>query len=316
MSDKPSSAPPNSDKPSSARTRSSEQIEPMAGRRRVAVPPQVLVLGAIASVQFGSAFADKLFDRAGPAGVVLMRLAFSATILAIVVRPELRGHSRRDLMTVGAFGLVLAGMNWSFYEALRLLPLGVAVTVEFVGPLAVAIAGSRRATDIAWAMLAAGGVALLAGNAFDGALSVRGLLLALLAGACWAGYIIASQRAGSAFPGLEALSIALCVGTLLVLPAGLIEGGRGLLQPGVLLGGLVVALLSSLIPYSLEITALRSLATKVFGLLMSLEPAAAALAGVVVLGQPLHVRTVLAIILVVAASAGTTLQSRTVLLDG
>lgn len=282
----------------------------VAGGRRVSVPPQVLVLGAIASVQFGSAFADKLFDRAGPAGVVLMRLAFSATILAIVVRPRLRGHSRRDLVAVVVFGFVLAGMNWSFYEALRVLPLGVAVTVEFVGPLTVAIAGSRKATDIVWAVLAAGGVALLAGNAFNGALSVPGLLLALLAGTCWAGYIIASQRAGSVFPGLEALSIALCVGTLLVLPAGLVEGGGALLQPGVLFGGLLVALLSSLIPYSLEITALRSLAAKVFGLLMSLEPAMAALAGVIVLGQPLQVRTVLAIVLVVGASAGTTLQSR------
>ncbi len=282
----------------------------MAGGARVPVPPQFLVLGAIASVQFGSAFAATLFDRAGPAGVVLMRLAFSAIILTAGVRPRLRGHSRSDLATAIVFGIVLAAMNWSFYEALRLLPLGVAVTVEFVGPLAVALAASRKTTDILWAVLAAGGVGLLAVNAFTGPLSLRGLLLAVFAGTCWAGYIIASKRAGAVFPGLDALSIALCVGTVIVLPAGLAEGGRALLQPGVLAGGVVVALLSSLIPYSLELTALRTLAAKVFGLLMSLEPAMAAVAGVIVLSQPLDLRTVVAIVLVVTASAGTTLQAR------
>ena len=201
-------------------------------------------------------------------------------------------------------------MNWSFYQALNLLPLGVAVTVEFVGPLAVAILGSRRLLDGLWALLAAGGVALLAGNAFSGSLSVEGLALALLAGACWAAYILLSKRVGESFSGLGGLSIALCVGTLLVLPAGLIEGGHALLTPVVLGGGLLVALMSSLIPYSLEITALRSLSAQSFGLLMSLEPAAAALAGVIVLGQHLALRTVLAILLVVGASVGTTLATR------
>ncbi len=208
------------------------------------------------------------------------------------------------------FGLILGGMNWSFYEALNRLPLGVAVTIEFVGPLAVAIAGSRRALDLLWALLAATGVALLAGNAFGGSLSVPGFGLALLAGACWAGYILASKRVGRSFSGLDGLSIALCAGTLLVLPAGLIQGGHALVTPVVLGGGLVVALMSSLIPYSLEITALRSLSAQSFGLLMSLEPAAAALAGVIVLGQRLHLLTVAAIVLVVAASVGTTLASR------
>jgi inner membrane transporter RhtA len=270
------------------------------------------VLGAIASVQFGSAFADRLFDRAGPAGVVLLRLALSAMILLVIVRPSLRGRTRRDLAWAIGFGCVLGGMNWSFYQALNLLPLGVAVTIEFVGPLTVAIVGSRRALDVVWALLAAGGVTLLAGNAFSGSLSVEGMVLAVVAGTCWAAYIIASKRVGNSFSGLAGLSIALCVGTLLVLPAGLIEGGRELVTPVVLGGGLLVALMSSLIPYSLEITALRNLSAQSFGLLMSLEPAAAALAGVIVLGQRVHLRTAIAILLVVAASLGTTLASRSV----
>jgi inner membrane transporter RhtA len=270
------------------------------------------VLGAIASVQFGSAFADRLFDRAGPAGVVLLRLALSAMILLVIVRPSLHGRTRRDLAWAIGFGCVLGGMNWSFYQALNLLPLGVAVTIEFVGPLTVAIVGSRRALDVVWALLAAGGVTLLAGNAFSGSLSVEGMVLAVVAGTCWAAYIIASKRVGNSFSGLAGLSIALCVGTLLVLPAGLIEGGRELVTPVVLGGGLLVALMSSLIPYSLEITALRNLSAQSFGLLMSLEPAAAALAGVIVLGQRVHLRTAIAILLVVAASVGTTLASRSV----
>ena len=268
------------------------------------------MLGAIASVQFGAAFADQLFSRAGPAGVVLLRLALSALILVAVVRPSLRGRTRRDLAWAVGFGLVLGGMNWSFYEALNRLPLGVAVTIEFIGPLAVAILGSRRMLDLVWAALAAGGVALLAGNAFSGSLSGTGLALAVLAGVCWAAYIIASKRVGAAFSGLDGLSIALCVASAMVLPAGVIRGGHALLTPIVLGGGLLVALMSSLVPYSLEITALRNLSAQAFGLLMSLEPAAAALAGIIVLGQALEYRTVIAIALVVAASVGTTLASR------
>jgi inner membrane transporter RhtA len=203
-------------------------------------------------------------------------------------------------------------MNWSFYEALARLPLGVAVTIEFVGPLTVAILGSRRLIDVVWVVLAGGGVALLAGNAFRGSLSGTGLALAVLAGGCWAVYIVASKRVGAAFSGLDGLSIALCVATVLVLPAGLIQGGHALLTPIVLGGGLLVALMSSLIPYSLELTALRTLSARAFGLLMSLEPAAAALAGVIVLGQRLEARTVVAIVLVVAASVGTTMATHPV----
>ncbi len=277
------------------------------------VPPQLLVLAGIVSVQFGSAFADKLFGRAGPAGVVLMRLAFGAALLLILIRPRVSGRSSRDWRAAAGFGLVLAGMNWSFYEALKLLPLGVAVTIEFIGPLTVAIAGSRKLLDLLWVVLAAGGVGLLAVGGANGAgesLSVRGMLLALLAGTFWAGYILLSQRVGAAFSGLDGLALALAFGSLLVIPAGIIQGGSALLDPAVLAAGLLVALMSSVIPYSLELIALRRLSAAAFGLLMSLEPGFAALAGVIVLSQALQLRTVLALLMVIAASAGTTLDAR------
>jgi inner membrane transporter RhtA len=275
------------------------------------VPPQALILIGIGSVQFGAALAAKLFDRAGPAGVVLMRLAFAALVLLALTRPTLRGRSRRELLTAAGFGLVLGAMNWSFYEAIQLLPLGPAVTIEFAGPLAVAILGSRRLLDLLWVALAGGGVVLLAFGHPSGSahsLNPRGILLALLAGTFWASYILLSQRVGSKFAGLQGLAIALSVAAVALLPAGLIQGGRALLDPAVLGGGLLVALLSSLIPYSLELIALRRIRAATFGLLMSLEPAVAALAGLLLLGQQLRLRTVAALVMVVVASAGTSLQ--------
>jgi len=273
-------------------------------------PPQLLLFGSIASVQFGSAFADKLFAQAGPGGVVLLRLALSALVLLAISRPSLRGRTRADLGAAIAFGLVLGAMNWSFYEALDRLPLGVAVTIEFVGPLAVAVGGSRRALDLIWVVLAGGGVALLALRGDHHGVSALGVLLALVAGTCWAAYILLSKRVGASFAALDGLAIALGIGTLLVIPAGVVEGGTALGQPGVLAGGLVVALLSSLIPYSLEIVALRRLSASTFGLLMSLEPAVAALAGVIVLSQHLTGVLLVALVMVVTASVGTTIVGR------
>lgn len=273
------------------------------------LPPQVLLLGSIASVQFGSAFANTLFDDAGPGGVVLLRLALSAALLLGIARPRLRGRSTDDLRAAALFGLVLGGMNWSFYEALDRLPLGVAVTIEFTGPLAVAVIGSRRLLDLLWVLLAGGGVALLALRGDTHGIEASGVALALVAATCWALYILLSKRVGSTFAALDGLAIALGVGTLLVLPAGLVQGGSALLEPAVLAGGLAVALLSSLIPYSLEIVALRRLSAAAFGLLMSLEPAFAALAGVLVLGQRLSGVLAVAILMVVAASVGTTVTS-------
>ena len=273
-------------------------------------PPQLLLFGSIASVQFGSAFADKLFAQAGPGGVVLLRLALSALFLLAISRPSLRGRTRADLGAVIAFGLVLGAMNWSFYEALDRLPLGVAVTIEFVGPLAVAVGGSRRALDLIWVVLAGGGVALLALRGDHHGVSALGVLLALVAGTCWAAYILLSKRVGASFAALDGLAIALGIGTLLVIPAGVVEGGTALGRPGVLAGGLFVALLSSLIPYSLEIVALRRLSASTFGLLMSLEPAVAALAGVIVLSQHLTGVLLVALVMVVTASVGTTIVGR------
>jgi inner membrane transporter RhtA len=274
-----------------------------------AAPPQVLLLGSIASVQFGSAFANTLFDKAGPAGVVLLRIALSAAVLLAISRPSLRGRTRRDLLIAVIFGLVLAGMNWSFYEALNRLPLGPAVTIEFTGPLAVAIAGSRRLLDGVWVLLAGSGVALLALRGDHSHIQPVGVLLALLAAALWATYIVLSKRVGAAFAALDGLAIALGVGTLLVLPAGIAQGGTALVHPSVLAGGFAVAMLSSLVPYSLEIVALRRLSAPAFGLLMSLEPAMASLAGVIVLGQPLTGVLLLAVLFVVSASVGTTISN-------
>jgi inner membrane transporter RhtA len=285
----------------------------MAARTELdALPAPVLILGGIASVQFGAAFAATLFDRASPAGVVLLRLALAALVLLPITRPRLAGRPRRQLLAVGVFGLTLAAMNWSFYEAVDRLPLGPAVTIEFAGPLTVAILGSRRWLDLLWAMLAGGGVALLAlagsGDSGSSGLDPVGVLLALVAGTCWACYILLSQRVGSIFTGLQGLAVALAVGAVLMVPAGLVEGGGALLEPAVLGGGLAVAVLSSLIPYSFELTALRRVRAATFGLLMSLEPGVAALAGIVVLGQRLRLSTLVAVLMVVAASIGTTLR--------
>ncbi|HJQ41901.1 MAG TPA: EamA family transporter, partial [Jatrophihabitantaceae bacterium] len=233
-------------------------------------PPEFLVLAGIGSVQFGAALADKLFAQAGPGGVVFVRLLFSAVILMAIARPALRGRTRADTAAVLAFGLVLGAMNWSFYEALNRLPLGVAVTIEFTGPLVVAIASSRRLLDLVWVALAGGGVVLLASRGSHSGVHPLGVLLALVAATCWALYILLTQRVGRTFARLDGLAIALAVGTLVATPAGIVQGGAALLRAHVIFGGLGVALLSSLIPYSLELIALRRLSAYAFGLLMSL----------------------------------------------
>ncbi|GAB2478403.1 EamA family transporter [Jatrophihabitans fulvus] len=278
--------------------------------RAAAIPPQVLLLAAIGSVQFGSAFADTIFPRVGPGGVAFLRVAITAVVLLAIARPSVRHRTRAELTLVTAYGLVLAAMNWSFYEALDRLPLGVAVTIEFTGPLAVAVAGSRRLLDGLWVVLAGGGVALLATRGGDDGVTLLGVLLALVAASCWGTYILLAKRVGTSFGALEALALGMVAGSVLVAPAGVIEGGTDLLQPGVLASCLGVAMLSSLVPYSLELVALRRLSTAVFGLLMALEPAAAALAGVIVLGEPVTVALAVAMTMVVAAGAGSTLAGR------
>ena len=267
----------------------------------------MLVLGAVASVQSGAAVATRLFPQAGPGGTVLLRLAISAVLLVAIAQPRLRGRSAPDLRLAVAFGVALAGMNFTFYEALSRIPLGVAVTVEFIGPLAVAVLGSRRLVDLVWVVLAAAGVALLTSG--GGSLDALGLFLAFVAGMLWAIYILLAQRVGAVFPGASGLALALVVGAIGLAPFGIWSAGSALVDPGVLGRGCAVALLSSAIPYSLELYALRRLRASVFGVLMSLEPAFAALSGLVFLSQHLRAREWVALVSVMAASVGATRRS-------
>jgi inner membrane transporter RhtA len=271
------------------------------------VPASGLVLVGIASVQVGAAFATKLFGHLGAGGTTLVRLLFAAIVLCAVWRPRLRAHPARELYLAAVFGLALALMNLSFYEALTRIHLGVAVTLEFVGPLGVALAGSRGPLDVVWALLAAVGVGVLGGF---GTLSLAGAGFALAAGGFWASYILLNARVGRAFPGGSGLAIAMAIGTLPLIPVGIVDAGTNLLQPSFLALGLAVAILSSVIPYSLELEALRRIRPQLFGVLMSLEPAMAALVGLVVIGQGLSAVEALAIGLVVMASAGATFGSR------
>jgi inner membrane transporter RhtA len=263
----------------------------------------------VASVQFGSAIAATLFAQVGPGGAVLLRLLSASIVLLALWRPRLRGRTRRELWLAVAFGLVLAGMNLSFYTALHRIPLGIAVSIEFVGPLAVAVGGSRRVIDLLWVVLALFGIlALTHGGTHH--LNGLGIAFALVAGACWAAYILLNARVGRAFEGGVGLALAMCVASVAVLPVGVIDGGGHLVEPRSLALGAAVGMLSSAIPYSLELEALRRIAVHVFGVLMSLEPGMAAFAGFIVLGQGLSLRELIGIALVVAASTGASLRAR------
>jgi inner membrane transporter RhtA len=259
-------------------------------------------------VQVGAAFAKELFDDVGPPAVVLMRLVFGSIAVWAIFRPRFRGRTRRELGLVLALGVVLACMNNSFYEALDRIPLGVAVTIEFLGPLAVAVISSRRRLDFAWIALAAGGIALLADP--GGHLDALGVVLAAVAAVFWGVYILLGVRVGKVWSGASGLAVAMVVGAALSVPAGVATGRGNLLHLHVLAFGLVVALACSAVPWSLEIEAMRRLPTHVFGVLMSIEPAVAALSGLVVLGERLTWRVATSIVLVVAASAGAALGAR------
>jgi inner membrane transporter RhtA len=296
-----------------------------------ATPPAILVLTGVVSVQVGAGLAARLFTQVPPAAVTGLRLWTAAVLLAVLgargLRREVTGLIRRrawpDAAVVVAFGLTLAVMNYCIYQAFARIPLGIAVTVEFLGPLAVAVAASRRLLDLAWVALAGGGVALLsrAGDtAAAGAvhepgasvagLNVAGLLFALAAAASWAIYILLSAATGRRFPGSSGLTVAMAVAALAVTPAGLVAGGRSLLRPGVLATGAAIGLLSSIIPYSLELETLRRVPAKVFGIWMSVEPAVAALVGLVMLSQSLSLAEWAAIGCVTVASAGAALSAR------
>jgi inner membrane transporter RhtA len=281
----------------------------------------MLIIGMI-SVQLGAALAKDLFGALGPVGVVTLRVGFAALVLLAMWRPWRLAAGggagttaairtvpgRSAYLAVILFGLILATMNFLFYAALSRIPLGIAVTVEFVGPLSVAIVGSRRALDVLWVVLAVAGILLLAplGTFGTTTLDPFGLLLALGAGACWAAYILLTARVGQSFPDGTGLSIAMAVGALALLPFGIADAGSALLNPRLLLLGLGVSLLSSVVPYSLEMAALRRISPSAFGVLMSLEPAIAALIGWVVLHETLELRAIIALVFVTAAAVGST----------
>lgn len=265
--------------------------------------PVLLLLGAVVSVQFGGAVAATLVPVIGAAGSVLLRLGVGAVILLVIARPRWRGHPAAAWRTVVLFGLALGAMNWSFYASLARLPIGVAVTIEFIGPLTLAAALSRRTRDLAAVAAAALGVV-----AISQALTTRwadldltGIGLALCAGACWAAYVVLSQRTGQAFARLDGLAAAMLVALVLILPFGLVS--VPLWDAAVVAKGVAVAVLSSVLPYSLELVALRRLSQQAFGILLSLEPAVAALAGFAVLHQTLTPTQLGGMVLVVAASA-------------
>jgi inner membrane transporter RhtA len=276
------------------------------------MPPPALVLLGVVSVQLGAGLAKHLFDRLSPDAVVSMRLLSSAIVLCVVARKGLRGvrrtHTWQDLAVAAGFGLTLALMNFSFYQSFSRIPLGIAVTIEFLGPLMVSIVASRRPRDLLWAALACFGVVLLARG--GGHVDPVGIGFALLAAAAWAAYIGLSSSTGRRFTGTTGLALASTVGAVAVLPLGVVHGGAALLDPELLLIGAGVGLLSSVIPYSLELEALRRMPAQAFGILMSLEPAVAALVGVVVLGEILNAREWAAIGCVIFACVGATRSPR------
>ena len=277
-------------------------VAPTRGGILRSLPPVVLVLGSITSTQIGAGLAKDLFPIIGTRATVFLRVGSAALLLLAVARPRLQGEWRRHLGVVALFGTILAVMNFAFYTALSKVPLGVAVTVEFTGPLGVAVAGSRRARDLMWVAFAAAGILLLSPiETHD--VDPIGIAYALGAGVCWAAYIIVGARMGRALEGGDALAVAMAIAAALLVPFG----ASGVVHAGTVTTiaiGCVVGLLSSALPYSLEVEALRRLPTRVFGVWMSLEPAIAAIAGFLMLGEHLGWHAVVALVLITVASAG------------
>ena len=271
------------------------------------VSPLLLVLAATISVQFGAALAVTLFDRVGAVGSTFLRLALASLMLIAVSRPKIRGWTGAQYRLALAFGISLGVTNMFYYAALGRLPVAVTVTIEFLGPISVAAAYSRRWVEGLWVLLAAGGIVLMTAPwSQTGSLDLVGVALALMAAAGWASYILLVARAGKVFSGRDVLTIAMVVATAVAAVPGILDGGRMLLDPSVLAVGAVVAILSMVIPFTFEFEALRRMPARVFGVLMSIEPAVAVVAGIVVLNQRLALRELIAIALVVIASIGVT----------
>ncbi len=284
------------------------QPEPL---RHSVVPPIPAVIISVVSVQGGAAFAKGLFPMVGAAGTAGLRIGLSAVILLTAFRPALGRLTRAQWSAVIPYGLVLGVMNLTFYAALTRIPLGLAVTLEFVGPLGLAVFGSRRAVDFVWVLLAGVGVALItpwSGSA--AAVDLLGVVLALVAGGLWAAYIVLGKRASKVLPAGESVAAGMLCASLTILPFAFAAGLLQKMTPGLFTQGLAVALLSSAVPFTLEMMALRVLPARTFGILMSLEPAVAALCGLLFLREQLAPTQWLALLFVSAASAGTTLTAR------
>jgi inner membrane transporter RhtA len=265
--------------------------------------PTGCVLLSIISTQVGSAIAKHRFEHSTPFAVVFLRVGFAAIVLMVLWRPKLDRVDRSTYTTLFLFGLALVLMNLSFYLAIERVPIGIAVALEFIGPLGLAVATSRRWLDLLWVILAGGGIALLAPWDNSTALDLRGIELALVAGFFWAAYILLSARVGQVLPQGTGLALAMSIGAVALLPIGVTAGGT-VFTPDLLLTGFGVALLSSALPYSLELEALRSLPIGVFGILLSLEPVAAALVGFIILRETLELRAIVSIVLITVAAAG------------
>lgn len=282
---------------------------PDARQRRLG--PLPLALAAIVSVQFGNALAGTTFAEVGALGAASLRLLFAAVILLVVLRPSVRGWTRRVWIGVIALGIGLAGMNSLIYLAIERVPIGVAVAVELIGPLAVAVAGTRRPRDLLWVALAAVGVGMLALDS-QGAVAIAGIVLAAGAAAFWALYILASARLGATSArGVDGLAVAMVVAAVIVVPFGAGSATSAVVADPMLLAVFAgIALMTSALPYALEFIALKTMPTRVFGVLSSLGPVVAALAGLIVLGQVLSFLQLAAIALVIAASAGAVVSAQ------
>ena len=285
-----------------------ERMSPIS--RRPVLPPLPAVLVSILSVQGGAALAKGLFPVLGPSGTVGLRIGMSAVILLAAFRPRLHRLNAAQWRVVLPYGVVLGVMNLVFYESLSRIPLGLAVTVEFIGPLSVAVFGSRRLIDVVWVVLAGAGIALITPWTAGSGVDPLGVALAFAAGVCWALYIVIGKRLSHLLSGGAAVSIGMLVAAIAVVPFAAAAGGFAHLTVGRFAAGVGVALLSSAIPYTLEMIALKALPARTFGILMSLEPAVAALAGLAFLHEVLSATQWLAVALVIAASAGSTLTSR------
>jgi inner membrane transporter RhtA len=268
-------------------------------------PAPFLMVAAMLSFQLGAAVATGLFSQVGIPATAFLRNVVGGLLLVAVARPNLR-RPAAEIAWLGVFGAELALMNLVFYEAIQRIPLGVAVTVEFLGPLSVALLGSRRLRDVVWVVLAGAGIALFAGLPTSGGLSALGLLFALLAGAAWAAYIFTAQRVGRAWAGSQGLAAGMLASAVLLAPTGI--GGAASVSATSGLTIVALGVLSAALPFSLEMSALRRLTARAYGVLASLEPAIATVVGVVALGQSLHPSEALATLLVVTASVGATME--------